>query len=385
VKFRRRQVLLGGVALGSGLTAAQNYQANRRQGELQALARQQLAQTDQAGLLKATFEADAQKIYQGQAIMDGLKLAPPQITYDRDISTLLIRCSKIATQQYLTGKTLPDYDGAIRDLPAFTPELKEFKQIASFRGKEAKSTEKVEVNLPENETGDPLDSSVGNAEDEVRQTLQKAVKLTQEIPVYLGFILASPRMNIIVFRGTQTTIEWLNNLYARQIPFTDRQSGQYFGKIHEGFINNYLRIVEPIPRIIAQELNPAVPCYVTGHSLGAALAVLCALDLAVNIPNLAPRLQLYSYACPRVGDPTFARFHAQHVPNSYRVVNLADAIPILPPTEGFGTYVHVGQVWSFLSQQNDFLPNHVVDTYQAAVQRRVETDQARGFPVSGLG
>ncbi|MFN5514748.1 MAG: lipase family protein, partial [Cyanobacteriota bacterium] len=149
--------------------------------------------------------------------------------------------------------------------------------------------------------------------------------------------------------------------------------------------NNYLRIVEPIPRIIAQELNPAVPCYVTGHSLGAALAVLCALDLAVNLPDLAPQLQLYSYACPRVGDPTFARLHAQRVPNSYRVVNLADAIPILPPTEGFGTYVHVGQVWSFLSQQNDFLPNHVVDTYQAAVQRRVETDQTRSFPVSGLG
>jgi triacylglycerol lipase len=385
MKFRRRQVLLGGVALGSGLTLAQNYQANRGQRELQALARQQLAETDQAGLLKATFEADAQKIYQGQAIMDGLKLTPPQIAYDREISRLLIACSKIATQQYLTGKTLPDYDGAIRDLPAFTPELKDFQQIASFRGKEAKSTETVEVNLPEQETGDPLDDSVGDAENEVRQTLQKVVKLTQEIPVYLGFVLASAQMNIIVFRGTQTAIEWLNNLYARQIPFTERQSGQYFGKIHEGFINNYLRIVEPIPKDIAGQLDPTLPCYVTGHSLGAALAVLCALDLAVNLPDLAPQLQLYSYACPRVGDPTFARLHAQRVPNSYRVVNLADAIPILPPTEGFGTYVHVGQVWSFLSQQNDFLPNHVVDTYQAAVQRRVETDQTRSFPVSGLG
>ncbi|MFN5514787.1 MAG: lipase family protein, partial [Cyanobacteriota bacterium] len=268
MKFRRRQVLLGGVALGSGLTLAQNYQANRGQRELQALARQQLAETDQAGLLKATFEADAQKIYQGQAIMDGLKLTPPQIAYDREISRLLIACSKIATQQYLTGKTLPDYDGAIRDLPAFTPELKDFQQIASFRGKEAKSTETVEVNLPEQETGDPLDDSVGDAENEVRQTLQKVVKLTQEIPVYLGFVLASAQMNIIVFRGTQTAIEWLNNLYARQIPFTERQSGQYFGKIHEGFINNYLRIVEPIPKDIAGQLDPTLPCYVTGHSLG---------------------------------------------------------------------------------------------------------------------
>ena len=65
-------------------------------------------------------------------------------------------------------------------------------------------------------------------------------------------------------------------------------------------------------------------------------------------------------------------------------MNLADAIPLMPPTQAVGTYLHVGQEWSFLSQKGDFMPNHVVDTYQAAIAREVETDRSRIYPVSGL-
>jgi predicted lipase len=225
---------------------------------------------------------------------------------------------------------------------------------------------------------------VDQTEDVLGETIRQVVKISQEIPVYLGFVLSSPRHNLIVFRGTQTAMEWVNNLRARQIPFTDRQSGEYFGKIHEGFIKNYLRILNPIPKDIARQLDTSIPCYVTGHSLGASLAVLAALDLAVNLPDLRPQIQLYSYACPRVGDVTFAQLHSRQVPNSYRIANLADTIPLLPPTTGFGTYVHVGQSWSFLSQGGDIMPNHVVDTYQKAVDQQVETDQVRNYPISAI-
>jgi hypothetical protein len=44
----------------------------------------------------------------------------------------------------------------------------------------------------------------------------------------------------------------------------------------------------------------------------------------------------------------------------------------------------VGQEWSFLSHQKDFMPNHVVDTYQGAIEREVETDRSRQYPISGL-
>lgn len=85
-----------------------------------------------------------------------------------------------------------------------------------------------------------------------------------------------------------------------------------------------------------------------------------------------------------MGDPTFARIHAQYVPNHYRIVNLADIVPLLPPIQSpGGTYVHIGEEWSFLSQNGDFLPNHVVDTYRQAIVRQVETNQHRTYPVSG--
>ena len=386
MKFNRRQLLLGGVAAGITATTATDYRTRQKQKQLEALAEQQMPQ-DQESLLKTAFKADAEKIYQGQKIIESLELTPPNIPYDRELSKLLIKCSKIATQQYLTGKTIPTYDGSIKGLPAYTPSLDRYTQIASFKGKEAEVSQTVAVKLPTNNqsnSSDPLQQNLDNAEEEVGQAIGEMVKLTQQIPVYLGFVLSSPENNIIVFRGTQTRVEWINNFTAVQKDFTDPISGQNFGKIHEGFLKNYLRIVQPLPREVAQTLDPNIPCYVTGHSLGSSLAILAALDIAINVPQLRPQIQLYTYASPRVGDPTFAKLHAQQVPNSYRVVNLADIFTLVPPTKTVGTYVHVGQEWSFLSQNGDFMPNHVVDTYREAVEREVETDRDRNFPISGI-
>ena len=385
MKINRRQLLLGGVAAGITATSATDYRNRRKQKQLQALAEQQMPQ-DQESLLKTAFQADAEKIFQGQKIIDSLELTPPNIPYNREVSKLLINCSKIATQQYLTGKTIPTYDGSIKSLPAYNPSLDRYTQIASFRGREAQTSQTVTVNLSSDQSNasDPVQSNLDTAEKHMGKAIQGMVKLTQEIPVYLGFVLSSPANNIIVFRGTQTRVEWINNFTALQKDFTDPNSGQYLGKIHQGFLKNYLRIVQPLPREIAQSLDPNIPCYVTGHSLGSSLAVLAALDLALNVPQLRPQIQLYTYASPRVGDPTFAKLHAQQVPNSYRVINLADIFTLVPPTQAVGTYVHVGQEWSFLYHQGDFMPNHVVDTYRAAVDREVETNRDRDFPISGL-
>jgi predicted lipase len=391
MKFKRRQILLGGIAAGVTANLATDYHNQQKQDKLKALAKEQMSK-DKQSLLQAAFEADAEKIYQGQKIIDAFKPTPPTIPYDREVSKLLIQSGKIATQQYLTGKTISNYDGSIKKLPAYSSNLNSYTQIASFQGKESEISETVPVNLSDAEGdddrlgnfSDPLQSNLDEAEQEVGQAIQEMVKITREVPVYLGFVLTSAKNNIIVFRGTQTKVEWLNNFTAVQKEFTDPLSGKYFGKIHEGFIKNYLRIVQPLPREIAQTLDPKVPCYITGHSLGASLAVLAALDIALNLPQLRQQIQLYTYASPRVGDPTFAQLHTQQVPNSYRVVNLADSIPLMPPTQAIGTYLHVGQEWSFLSQKGDFMPNHVVDTYQTAIDREVETDSSRVYPLSGL-
>lgn len=386
MKVKRRQILLGGIATGITATMGRDYKILQQKQQLQALAKQQLPQ-NQESLLKAAFEGDAQNIYRGQKIINSLQLTPPNTAYNREISKILIQCSRIATEQYITGKTLSNYDGSIQQLPSYSSNLDRYTQIASFQGREVQISRSVTVDIPPTNLGnfsDPLQESLDDTENEVGQVIQEVVQIRKEAPVYFGFVLSSPENSIIVFRGTQTNREWINNFTALQTDYTDPISGQYFGKIHEGFLRNYLRIIKPIPRIIAQQLDSTVPCYITGHSLGASLAVLGALDIALNVPQLHPNIQLYTYASPRVGNPTFAKLHAQYVPNSYRVINLADVIPFMPPTESLGIYVHVGQEWSFLSHQGDFMPNHVVDTYRTAINQEVETDRLRNYPISGI-
>lgn len=387
VKIKRRQILLGGVAAGVAATVGTEYTVRSEKQAHEAQLRA-LAEKNPNAILKQTFEADTKKINQGAAIQALVPLTRPTIPYSREMSKLLIQCSKLATQQYLTGKIIPTYDGSIKSLPAYFSELDGYTHLASFRGREANIEQTVEVEVPteaQNQTQDPLEQQAREAEDTIGQTVKETVKFKQVIPVYLGFVLTSKTKNIIVFRGTQRVEEWLYNFYARQRDYSNPVSGEYFGKIHKGFIANYDSIIDPIPREIAKKLDPSVPCYITGHSLGAALAVIASIDLASNIPALKPQIQLYTYAGSRVGNPTFGRIHTKHIPNHYRVINLADLVPLLPPLKSpGGEYIHTGEEWSFLSQSGDFLPNHVVDTYRKAIERGVETNQYRPYPLSGL-
>ncbi|HEY9600714.1 MAG TPA: hypothetical protein V6C85_03830 [Allocoleopsis sp.] len=375
------------MAAGVAATVGTEYQVRSEKHAQEAQLRALAAKNPNA-ILKQTFEADTKKIKESAAIQASVPLTRPTIPYSREMSLLLIQCSKLATQQYLTGKTIPTYDGSIKSLPAYFSELDGYTHLASFRGHEAKTEETVEVDVPttaQNQTQDPLEQQASEAQEAIGQTVKETVKFKQVIPVYLGFVLTSKTKNIIVFRGTQRVEEWLYNFYARQRDYSNPGSGEYFGKVHKGFIANYDSIIDPIPREIAKQLDPSVPCYITGHSLGAALAVIASVDLASNIPALKPQIQLYTYAGSRVGNPTFAKVHTKYIPNHYRVVNLADVVPLLPPLQSpGGEYVHTGEEWSFLSQSGDFLPNHVVDTYHQAIARGVETHQYRLYPLSGL-
>ena len=77
---------------------------------------------------------------------------------------------------------------------------------------------------------------------------------------------------------------------------------------------------------------------VTGHSRGAALAVLCALDLQYNFPDRCYEAVLFG--CPRVGNAAFARSYDRRVFMTMRVEQGADIVCRVPPAV-LG-YRHVG-------------------------------------------
>jgi hypothetical protein len=196
----------------------------------------------------------------------------------------------------------------------------------------------------------------------------------QFITVTLGVALQAldsnknPLFNFIALRGTQTYQEWLNDLEAIPRSFALVSGG---GSVHAGFYAVYTTGTDgqtpttSAPRVSSSPAGQiyaavtastwvtTVPLYVTGHSLGAALATLCAMDLASNASSSFSSLTMLNFAPPNVSagilddgstlpfntmDPnTFVTAYQAAVPNSFSVVNAADLVPILPFTAGSTT------------------------------------------------
>jgi hypothetical protein len=74
----------------------------------------------------------------------------------------------------------------------------------------------------------------------------------------------------------------------------------------------------------------------TGHSLGGALATLAALDVSRRewLETYKPRLKMYNFGSPRVGNGEFAADFNRHVPDAWRVVNADDAVATIPRLMG---------------------------------------------------
>ncbi len=67
--------------------------------------------------------------------------------------------------------------------------------------------------------------------------------------------------------------------------------------------------------------------YITGHSLGGALAALSAPDIKQVYGNISA---LYTYGEPRVGNDHFAAYYLSVVASN-RIVHYADLVPHVPP------------------------------------------------------
>jgi pimeloyl-ACP methyl ester carboxylesterase len=119
--------------------------------------------------------------------------------------------------------------------------------------------------------------------------------------------------------------------------------------VHHGFSVAYEAVrarVRNILTALAERGQRLDSVHVTGHSMGAALATLCALDLVTSPPRGISCERTLVCACtfgsPRVGNAAFATLFGAMVPCSVRVKTPYDVVPSLPPESVFAQkYVHV--------------------------------------------
>jgi hypothetical protein len=108
--------------------------------------------------------------------------------------------------------------------------------------------------------------------------------------------------------------------------------------VHPGFARAFQdvwNLAEPRLAEI-QQRDPSKPIWLTGHSLGAALATLAAHKLGRDVVSA-----LYTFGSPAVGDSTFAS--ELDVP-TFRFVNNSDLIARLPPSLPLEDYQPVGEL-----------------------------------------
>jgi hypothetical protein len=227
-------------------------------------------------------------------------------------------------------------------------------------------------------------------------------------PQFYGFIAqggANPNQFVLAIRGTHGWVEWWDDLNAIQlVPFKDPGGGM----VGAGFARIYdtLEVVTPptaalaevAPRSLkstggfsrqvstllarhaaaagSESFAPSASIAVTGHSLGAALATLYALDNALTdrIKNPA----IYTFASPRVGDASFAHAFEELALTSWRVANVLDIVPRVP----LG-YTHVDTLQEYNSLTTA-LPTpaccHSLATYLSLIDPSLKTEPGCQWP-----
>lgn len=177
----------------------------------------------------------------------------------------------------------------------------------------------------------------------------------------------------LVFRGTQTPSDGLEDLRARQTEYTLVDS---FGPAHEGFVGIY-ESISPNLRAALERLPAEVTrLVVTGHSLGSALSTLAIPDLVHNSRFEPSQILHYNLASPRVASIPFAdAYQAAGVP-TYRVVNSSDLVPDLPPSIlGKEHFRHVGLQITFTANHGSVEDNHSSKgSYLAALEEHRPTE-----------
>lgn len=169
--------------------------------------------------------------------------------------------------------------------------------------------------------------------------------------------MSPDRRLIINFRGTESQKDAATDMNAKlkKAHFLPRDFRQHMIKVHAGFLRQYDSCRQLIRdyALVKQWRHNYPEILVTGHrvrvrkrsffalfkifdtlanSLGGALSVLCALDLAVNpIAENGVKIKVITFGAPRTGNAGFCHLFNKLCAHHIRCVHRHDVVPKVPP------------------------------------------------------
>ena len=136
-----------------------------------------------------------------------------------------------------------------------------------------------------------------------------------------AILVSNDKFLVLAFRGTEATSvkDIKADAKAKKTPCNTR------GGIHAGFKEAFKKVEKDIQRKLNENQFGGKPLFITGHSLGGALATIAAKKLCHENGGIAA---CYTFGAPRVGDEDWI---ADLKTPIYRLVNAADCVTMLPP------------------------------------------------------
>ncbi|ABM03668.1 lipase, class 3 [Psychromonas ingrahamii 37] len=209
---------------------------------------------------------------------------------------------------------------------------------------------------------------------ELVDTYNISIPLVVDTQAYLAKITLQDRdpMLVLAFRGTEVTnaADIRSDVSANPMNIGPKEEGH---QVHSGFYNAFKAAQSVIELSLNKPELKNMPLYITGHSLGGALAVVATYCISNDSVGAC-----YTFGGPRVGNMLFGQSIRTPV---YRVINAADLVPRLPPSyliEGITLLLRWLPIIPYNNQVADYLERF--RHYRHYGDLRYLTDATRSTP-----
>ena len=198
-------------------------------------------------------------------------------------------------------------------------------------------------------------------EFDLRATVKAKNAITGEMQNSL-LVYYSSKLDVVIitFAGTATFDQWIANADFRTLTPNFAKDLENNVKVSSTFGKMYDSMRTEVMVILSSLMGEKTQLFLTGHSLGGALAAVCYLDLILTgIGN--GRRCLYTFGSPRTGNQRFTELISADN-SSFRVYNTEDVVPSMPfpVMPGGAHYSHFGESISFSLNLDDLALNHTI-------------------------